>query len=123
MIKTYGYADNTQLSPHFNAQEFRCKCGKYCNGFPAEPQEKLIRMADRVRAHFGVQADVSSGVRCETHNKNVGGVEKSRHKDGKAMDFRLRGISADLALPYIQSQPECRYAYAIDGNYIHMDIL
>ena len=28
MIKTYGYTDNTQLSPHFNAQEFRCKCGK-----------------------------------------------------------------------------------------------
>ncbi len=28
MIKTYNYTDNTQLSPHFNAQEFRCKCGK-----------------------------------------------------------------------------------------------
>ena len=28
MIKTYGYTDNTQLSPHFNAQEFRCKCGR-----------------------------------------------------------------------------------------------
>ncbi len=25
MIKTYNYTDNTQLSPHFNAQEFRCK--------------------------------------------------------------------------------------------------
>jgi hypothetical protein len=38
------------------------------------------------------------------------------------MDFRLRGISASLALPYIQAQPECRYAYAIDSNYIHMDV-
>lgn len=28
MIKTYGYTDNIQLSPHFNAHEFRCKCGK-----------------------------------------------------------------------------------------------
>ena len=28
MIKTYPYCDDTQLSPHFNVQEFRCKCGK-----------------------------------------------------------------------------------------------
>lgn len=28
MIKTYKFSDNTQLTPHFNAKEFRCKCGK-----------------------------------------------------------------------------------------------
>lgn len=28
MSKTYEYSDKTQLSPHFNAREFRCKCGK-----------------------------------------------------------------------------------------------
>lgn len=25
--KTYNFADTTQLSPHFNVQEFFCKCG------------------------------------------------------------------------------------------------
>lgn len=109
---------------YFKREEFRCKCGgKYCNGFPAEPHEKLLRMADRARAHFGVPAIVSSGVRCETHNRNVGGAAASRHMSGKAMDVRFTGISSSMALPYVQAQPECRYAYAIDGNYIHMDIL
>ena len=109
---------------YFKREEFRCKCGgKYCNGFPEEPQEKLVRMADRSREHFGVPAVVSSGVRCETWNQKVGGAVESRHKAGKALDVRFSGISSSMALPYVQAQPECRYAYAIDANYIHMDIL
>ena len=28
MTKTYDFGNNTQLSPHFNVQEFKCKCGK-----------------------------------------------------------------------------------------------
>ena len=27
-INHYDYNDSTQLSPHFNAREFRCNCGK-----------------------------------------------------------------------------------------------
>ena len=27
MSKTYDFNDTTQLSPHFNISEFRCKCG------------------------------------------------------------------------------------------------
>ena len=108
---------------YFKREEFRCKCGgKYCDGFPVEPNERLIRMADKVREHFSVPIDVSSGIRCEDHNRNVSGVATSRHKNGKAMDFRLRGIPSVVALPYIQDMPECRFAYAIDSNYIHMDV-
>lgn len=108
---------------YFKREEFRCNCGgKFCDGFPAEPEERLVRMADKVREHFGVAVIVSSGLRCETHNRNVGGAVGSRHKRGKAMDCRLNGISSSMALPYIQSQPECRYAYAIDAAYVHMDI-
>ena len=27
-VNHYDYNDSTQLSPHFNAKEFRCQCGK-----------------------------------------------------------------------------------------------
>ena len=27
-VNHYDYNDNTQLSPHFNAREFRCQCGQ-----------------------------------------------------------------------------------------------
>lgn len=109
---------------YFNRSEFVCKCGgKYCNGDSAEMQEKLLKVADRVRAHFGNPAIVTSGVRCQQHNKAVGGVANSRHLQGKAMDFSVSGFSASSVLQYVQAQPEIRYAYAIDSNHVHMDIL
>ena len=109
---------------HFDRKEFKCKCGNvYCNGYPDEMKEKLIRVADRVRGHFGATATVSSGLRCTKHNSNVGGVSNSRHLTGKAMDFCIRGKSASEVLSYVQKQPEIRYSYAIDSQFVHMDIL
>jgi peptidoglycan hydrolase-like protein with peptidoglycan-binding domain len=107
---------------YFKRSEFACKCRKFCDGFPAEPKEKLIRVADRVREHFGKPATVSSGVRCTQHNANVVGVSNSRHLQGKAMDFSVSGVSGSTLLSYVQNQPEIRYAYLIDGNWVHMDI-
>lgn len=109
---------------YFDRYEFACKCGgKYCHtGFPVEPDKTLVIVADRVREHFDSPIDVSSGVRCSQHNANVGGTSGSRHKSGKAMDFRVRGKSASMVLGYVQQQPEIRYAYAIDDEYVHMDV-
>jgi uncharacterized protein YcbK (DUF882 family) len=64
---------------------------------------------------------VASGLRCEQHNANVGGVANSRHKTGRAMDFRIEGKTSAQVLAYVQQQPEIRYAYAIDSQYVHMD--
>ena len=107
---------------YFGKSEFACKCGKYCNGFPAEPNAKLVKVAERVREHFGAAAIISSGIRCEKHNANVGGVSNSRHTMGKAMDFRIVGKTAAQVLAFVQAQPEIAYSYAIDGNYVHMDV-
>lgn len=108
---------------YFNKSEFKCKCGgRYCNGYPAEPNKLLIQNADKVRAHFGAPAFVSSGVRCEVHNKNVGGVSGSRHKLGKAMDFCISGKNSNQVLAYVKKLPDIRYCYAIDAYYVHMDV-
>jgi hypothetical protein len=115
-------ADPWEGIQYFGKEEFRCKCGKYCDGFPAQPERKLLLLADRVRGHFASPMIVSSGVRCQTHNANVGGASASRHMSGKAMDFTVRGKSAQDVLAFVQSQSDVRYAYAIDGNYVHMDI-
>lgn len=108
---------------HFDREEFRCKCGgKYCDGFPVEPSETLVRLADQVREHYGVPMIVSSGIRCITHNTRVGGAAASRHMRGLAMDFCVRGKSAAEVLEYVWKQPETNYAYMIDDNYVHMDV-
>lgn len=106
---------------YFSRQEFACKCGK-CGGFPAQPEERLVRTADRLRKNFDAMVMISSGVRCVSHNANVGGVANSRHLTGKAMDFRVEGKSAAQVLSYVNQQPEIRYAYAIDSNFVHMDV-
>lgn len=114
---------NWDTVKYFGRGEFMCNCGgKYCDGFPAEPHPALVRTADRVRAFFGAEAFVSSGVRCQQHNANVGGVPNSRHLTGKAMDFCISGKKAAEVLEYVWKQPEISYAYDIDGTYIHMDV-
>ena len=106
---------------YFKKSEFACKCGKYCNGYPDEMKKGVVTVADRVREHFGSAAIVSSGLRCKQHNANVDGVANSRHLTGRAMDFCVRGKTSAQVLAYVQKQPEIRYAYAIDSQYVHMD--
>lgn len=73
---------------YFTREEFRCKCGgKYCNGFPVEPVEATVRALDALRRKLGVPLTVTSGIRCENHNANYGGVKNSQHKTGLAADL------------------------------------
>ena len=91
----------------FTQDEFRCQCGgKYCDGFPAEPQEEMVRACNEIRRRLGVPVQIvdagGSGVRCATHNANVGGVANSLH---------LTGNAADL---HSSASPEQMYAVADD---------
>lgn len=108
---------------HFTRDEFKCRCGgKYCKGFVVEPEEKLVRVADDIREELGAPATVTSGVRCTRHNANVGGVSNSRHLSGKAMDFGIKGKTADQIIAVVKKHPEIRYYYKIDNKHVHMDI-
>ena len=73
---------------YFTRAEFRCQCGgKYCDGYPAEPAEETVRMADEIRRRAGVPLNVNSGLRCQRHNAEVGGVANSLHRTGQAVDL------------------------------------
>lgn len=79
-------------SEFFDREEFRCQCGgKYCNGFPEEPEEELVRVCNEIRRRLGVPVQIvdagGSGVRCPQHNVAVGGVQNSNHLYGKAADL------------------------------------
>ena len=117
-------SDFWQEIRYFVREEFRCTCGgRGCNGFPAEPQERLVRNAELVRMHFGVAADVSSGVRCAIRNGELSGsAANSLHLRGKAMDFCVRGIGSDILLDYVRKLPDVDEAYAIDSRYVHMGV-
>lgn len=110
---------------YFDREEFRCTCGgRGCSGFPAEPTEQLVRNAEAARGHFGAVADVSSGVRCALRNGELpGSAANSLHLRGKAMDFRIRGVSAEILCAYVRTLPEVDECYAIDSQFVHMGVL
>lgn len=112
---------------YFTRDEFACKCkqyGKaYCNGYPVEPSQKLVKLAEKVRTHFNAPITVSSGIRCKQHNTNQGGVYNSRHTLGTAMDFAVKGKTAAQVLAYVKTLPEVAYCYAINNEYVHMDVV
>lgn len=112
---------------YWTREEFRCRCGEYhapyCNGFPVEPDQTLVELADDVRSHFGRPGIRSSGIRCKQHNADQpNSAANSRHLYGKALDFRIQGKTSGEVLAYVKTLPKVRYAYAIDGSYVHMDV-
>ena len=108
---------------YFTRDELKCKCGgRYCNGFPAEPKEMTVRLADRARKHFGRPAYCVSFLRCKTWNAIQGGVVNSQHMFGEAMDIRIEGVSANDLYSFFKKQPEVRYTYKINETNVHFDI-
>lgn len=109
---------------YFTRDEFRCKCGgKYCNGFPAEPKEQLVRIADQLRKNLGVPVRVVSGLRCPTWNRLQGGVENSQHMYGEACDVCASGMSQLRVETELDNIGGVRYHYPIAGSAnVHFDI-
>ena len=108
---------------YWKREEFRCKCGgKYCNGFPAEPDQTLVELVDDLRHNAGRPGHASSGLRCKTWNSIQGGVADSRHMKGKALDFYIEGLSGSQLLARAQADKRTRYAYIIDGQWVHVDV-
>lgn len=126
MIKKYEFGDKSQLSPHFNVQEFRCKCGK--------EHEILLSMelVDKLEKLYSAlncsKIIVTSGYRCTAHDKNVGGNGSGQHTKGNAADICCYGQDGQP----ISSKIVCCTAQDIgfggianitaDYQYTHVDV-
>ena len=108
---------------YFTRAEFKCKCGgQFCDGYPAEMQEAVVRIADAARAHFGRPANVISGLRCQQWNAHEKGHENSQHMYGEAIDLRIDGVAAEDLRQFVAAQPGHRYSYCINSTNVHFDI-
>lgn len=89
MIKDYSFNDTTQLSLHFNAREFKCKCGKEHDfQVSTELVDKLEKLYEKLDCSKII---VTSGYRCAGHDKNVGGNGTGQHTKGNAADICCYG--------------------------------
>lgn len=109
---------------YLSPEEARCQCGgRYCNGFPALPDRVMLELADDLRERGGGPLYRSSFLRCPTHNANSNGVKNSKHMFGKALDFRIDGLTGQQLLALAQADPRTNYAYIIgNGPYVHVDV-
>lgn len=109
---------------YFKRDEFKCKCGgKYCNGFPAEPDERMVRIADQLRKNLGVPITIISGLRCKTWNAIQDGVSNSQHMYGEAADIYAKGVSQSRVEAELDKIGGVRYHYPItNSSNVHFDV-
>lgn len=88
-VKTYASNDRTQLSAHFNVQEFKCKCGQ---SHDILISDELIQKLEELYIALGCsKIIVTSGYRCPEHDKAVGGTSSGQHTKGTAADVCCYG--------------------------------
>jgi uncharacterized protein YcbK (DUF882 family) len=109
----------TQLSPHFNEDEFRCKC---CGEvIPISPA--LIELLEDIREFSGFPIIITSGYRCPSHNAAVGGKPNSAHVTAEAADFAFH--SSHELFKYLEAiflyGPQ-RLGISFKGKFIHVDV-
>lgn len=105
---------------YFERNEFKCKCGK-CGGFPVEPDEKLVKLLVQIREHFDSPITITSGVRCKTHNTNVGGASSSQHLKGTAADIKVKGKTPKEVAAYCETLLPKSGGIGIYSTWVHVD--
>lgn len=111
-----------QLRPHFNRQEFKCCCdGRYCDGFPSEMQPQLLNRLEAIRQELNTPIIVTSGVRCTTRNREVGGIPNSKHLTGYAVDCYAPGLSIHTLAGVAQQHQVGVILYEEEG-FCHLEI-
>lgn len=93
-VRRYKKGTRTKLSNNFWSTEFDCQCNN------ATCQWTLIDLdhvknLQKLRDQLGESLKITSGYRCPTHNKAVGGATRSRHVAGDATDLQAVSSSPD----------------------------
>lgn len=115
--------ENIKDFKNFKLSEIKCKCGgKYCNGYPTGFSYELMRQLQQIRDHFGKAVIITSGIRCPQHNKNVQGVDHSKHVEGRAVDFYVKGVNYATLKAFVNKLPYNQYTYNISGSVMHHGI-
>ena len=78
--------EDVVLAYGLSHSEFRCKCKRKECTFTLV-NHRLVNAYEIVRTTWGTPLIISSGFRCQMHNKKVGGTKASRHSRGSAIDI------------------------------------
>jgi len=107
---------NKTIRTHFTDKEMDCNCG--C-GKTVDPE--LLTRLEALRRMLGQPLIVTSGARCETHNREVGGKPASWHLKGMAVDISC--VDSDLRCEIIRLAALLGFnGIGIAKTFIHLDL-
>ncbi len=108
-----------RLSRNFMKSEFACSC---CG--EAEVDANLVYNLQKLRDAFGLPIHITSGYRCSSHNRAIGGSVNSQHLKGKAVDIRtshLPGTEKHKLMTLI-FRMNTFTGVGVGGNKLHVDV-
>lgn len=114
---TWNILNKAKKVKHFKVKEFACKhCGQ------VKLNINLLLKLEELRSAVGNRPMIiTSGYRCPTHNRNVGGAKQSQHMKGTACDMRVIGMTPNYVYRYANK------VFANGGvgryrNFTHVDV-
>lgn len=99
---------------NFSEKEFACKC---CG--QVKVSQELLDKLQIIRDEINLPITVTSGYRCEKHNKAVGGKENSQHLKGNAADITCSDLEKlySLCASHFQAVGDGRRK-----GFVHVDL-
>ena len=106
------------ITKNFDLWELECPCCSACN-LDTELPDKL----QKLREELGWALHINSAYRCNEHNKEVGGVDNSQHKLGRAVDISTEGWSGYARYQLVNESMKLGFrGIGIYENFIHIDL-
>lgn len=105
---------------YFSREEFKCKCGRCGKGYDDMSPIILDRL-EFARNVAGIPFVLSSAMRCEEHNRKVGGSPTSSHLHGLAVDIKV-GNSEDRLTILKALLDVGSTRIGISKDFIHIDV-
>jgi hypothetical protein len=123
--------DMEYIAPYVLKSEYVCThCGKIPPEVTGDVTEMhtfyylLFESFRWLREDWGKAITITSGYRCPTHNREIGGVDLSLHIFGGALDlgFRDSEETKAAAKQVDESCPNVRMGVYLDRHYLHIDV-
>ena len=119
--KIFGKEKNvTQLTEHFTKEEFDCQCG--CGNGDIVISERLVSELEIVRKSYGKPMRINSGIRCLSHNRNIGSRDTSSHIKGVAADISCTNMGTRLELVKKLLRDAEFTRVGLHKDFIHVDV-
>lgn len=109
------------LTENFSKREFACKCG--CGLDSVQPT--FVNRLQTAKDYLKTKGQdyplvIKSGLRCEAHNKAVGGEANSSHMTGWAADIACAG-NVDRYFLHLALMMGGFTRIGVDKQYLHVD--